>query len=98
MIVPAPPPQYDVPTTALMVEVVLPFEQLARFCGPKPWACSKLIRDTGGNIVACTVYLPPIGATRMTDQGMTRVTKQLQNDIRRHEHGHCNGWHHPQVD
>ena len=82
-----PPEAYDFPFPGPSVEWVLPSEAVDRRCresgtkapiGSLIYACSFRIGDS------CFLFLPQVGPGG--------VSKRTQDLLRRHEHGHCNGW------
>jgi hypothetical protein len=86
-----PPPQYDVPPSIPVIEYVVSateIEKAQRFCGHVlpgyvPFGCSQVAVIDGHK--RCYVWL------MKSDERHVWTTPTL-DEVRRHEHAHCNGW------
>lgn len=85
-----PPVQYDFPFPKPAIEVVIPVERISKVCGllsrsgslnlangQIAYACSQVY------IGGCLIVLPMISG---------KITLFDQQNLRRHENAHCNGW------
>lgn len=82
-----PPAQYAGPYRGQLTEQQLPVEEVPPTCRALgvshayAWGCSGMIAP--GH---CMIVIPKVG------RGVSAFT---QEEIRKHELGHCNGWRHP---
>jgi hypothetical protein len=79
-----PPPQYAGPYEGKLTVRILPLEVVGLTCAARygTWGCARV------GATACTIIIPKIG----NSESGHFVTQRLQDLIRRHEIGHCNGW------
>lgn len=78
-----PPPQYDHPPQVPVIEHVLKFGELARYCDPPPpglatYGCAHPRKDK------CDIFL--------LEPRFYLAGKAQFDATRRHELAHCNGW------
>jgi hypothetical protein len=82
-----PPPQYDVPTTKPVIEYVLPWSEVQRWCTALAFrrqgdAVAQWVRRNG--VDGCSAVSSIDGHCLLY-----RIDDAL---VRRHELAHCNGW------
>ena len=78
-----PPVEYDFPYKGKLYVEVLSSFQLKWKCGFFAKACAFGGVQTGADY--CIIVLPPIDGRSVNREGFL--------GLKRHEEGHCNGWH-----
>lgn len=76
-----PPPEFDRPSEATVLE--FPVKETHNLCGGKP---------SGPRIFACAFPLPNHCLIIVPQVETGIVSKAQQEQLLRHEQGHCNGW------
>lgn len=79
-----PPAAFDHPCECVVIEQIISAQDVERRCGPNTLACE--IAPPNFPTDKCFIVLPRVGHGG--------VAKRMQDLLRRHETGHCNGWRH----
>ncbi len=83
-----PPPQYDVPPPMPVIEYVMPWSDLQQVCFGLTAKWNGVIEAQGKRAVGGWGGCSGIDH----DTGKCIIYRVDDDDIRRHELGHCSGW------
>jgi len=84
-----PPPQYDHRPSIAIIEYFVKATEVGKaWCGKPmpgkaPFGCAQVVMWDGKPL--CRIWF-------LTPDGKYQWTSPTIEEVRRHEHGHCNGW------